>query len=338
MQKPKISIKQIAELANVSYPTVSRALRGEGRIGENTRKRILEIAQNHGYTPNLTARGLVSKRSGALGLVVTRFSDPFHSDIAEKIEIEANRKGYSLFIASNESLDRERELEIVRSFQGRNVEGIVVSSGREGARYLQLFRETNIPIVTINSHAEDGMAHSVCHDDFGGGCAIVQYLVKQGYEQVVYLGNSGAGKAQIDRLNAWRTILQKHGLSVGLNVNSPEGKIQNGASATEQLINQFGSKLRERRSAIWCFNDAMAWGALAVLHRHGFNVPNDIGVAGFDDIDTSAFAIPALTTWHQPRQEMASIAAQMIFAMIAQPEYPPTDLVMSGWLVPRHST
>ena len=338
MTKVTISIKKIAELAGVSYPTVSRALRNEGRIGEETRKRIVTIAREHGYTPNLTARGLVSKRSGALGLVFTRFSDPFHSDIAQKVEIEANRRGYSLFIASNETQDKERELEIVRSFQGRNVEGIIVSSGREGPRYSQLFRETNIPIVTVNSHAADHIGHSVCHDDYGGGCAIVQHLIKKGYQNIIYLGNGSADKAQSDRLRAWHDVLKKNSFVPAIHIDSPEGRVQDGAAATEQLLSQHSAQLRNMRSASWCFNDAMALGALSVLHRHGFAIPTDIGVAGFDDIDSSAFAIPALTTWHQPRQEMASVAAQMLFGLIEASDSPPADFVMPGWLVVRHST
>lgn len=338
MPKSNISIKKIAELAGVSYPTVSRALRSEGRISEETRKRIVTIAREHGYTPNLTARGLVSKRSGALGLVVTRFSDPFHSDVAQKVEIEANRRGYSLFIASNETQDTDRELEIVRSFQGRNVEGIIVSSGREGPRYMQLFRETNIPIVTVNSHAADNSGHSVCHDDYGGGCAIVQHLIKRGYQNIVYLGNASAGKAQTDRQQAWRDTLKQHLLVPSIQIDSPEGRVQDGAAATEQLLSQHNQKLRHQRSAIWCFNDAMAFGALAVLHRHGFVIPTDIGVAGFDDIEAAAFAIPALTTWHQPRQEMGAAAVQMLFNLIENPDAPPANAIMPGWLVVRHST
>lgn len=318
MIRRQISIKEIAELAGVSYPTVSRALRGEGRISEPTRSRILRIAHERGYTPSLAARSLISRRSYAIGLVFTNFTDPFHADIAEAIQTEANRHNYSVFMASVGSNDPQRELEVVRRLQAHRVDGVIVGSGRVGDRYDALFHETGIPIVLINSHADEQHIHSVCHNDLHGGQHMIEHLLARGYEQVAYIGNAQAGKVNADRYRAWHDTLSARGLSIHLACNGENGRIQNGVDAAECLLAAHDATLRARRSAVWCFNDAMAIGALTVLHKHGLRVPQDIGIAGFDGLDLTRFTAPALTTWRQPRQDMGVAAMQILMTCIQE--------------------
>jgi len=340
MSRRQVSIKEIADLAGVSYPTVSRALRGEGRMSESTRGRILRIAHDNGYTPSLAARSLVSKRSYAIGLVFTNFTDPFHADIAEAIHAEANRHNYSVLMSSIGSNDSQRELEVVQRLQAHRVDGVIVGSGRVGDRYDQLFHETGIPIVLINSHAEEQHVHAVYHDDFHGGTCMIEHLLARGYEQIAYIGNAQAGKVNLDRQRAWHDTLSRHGLSTAFLCNGENGQAQDGVDATEHLLAQHGAALRARRSAIWCFNDVMAIGALSALHKQGWRVPQDIGLAGFDGLALARFTSPALTTWRQPRHEMGVAAMQMLLACMNEnnPTPPMKNLVVRGELIIGEST
>ncbi|RME61434.1 MAG: LacI family transcriptional regulator, partial [Caldilineae bacterium] len=179
MARKRVSIKDIAAAAGVSHPTVSRALRGQGRMSEETRARILALAQEMGYTPNLVARGLVTQRTNSIGLVVTYIEDPFHSEIIRGVERIVQENGYSLFLAST-TADPEQELQVVRSFQGRNVDGIIVSASLVGDRYADILEELGIPIVLINCHAEGSNLYTVMHDDYAGAQQVVQHLIDTG--------------------------------------------------------------------------------------------------------------------------------------------------------------
>ena len=141
----------------------------------------------------MVARGLVTQRSLTVGLVVTNIADPFHSEVTQGVESVAFRAGYSLILATA-GVDPQREIEVVRSFQGRQVDGIIVSSSRVGNRYADLLQETGIPIVLINTHADGDNMHVVYHDDYAGMCQVVDHLLRRGYRRIAYLGNARAAR------------------------------------------------------------------------------------------------------------------------------------------------
>jgi DNA-binding LacI/PurR family transcriptional regulator len=338
MTSRQVSIKHIAELAGVSYPTVSRALRGQGRMSDATRQRIIAIAREHGYSPSLAARSLVSRRSYAFGLVVTNLADPFHGAVVQGVEQAANRHGYGILLAGT-STDPEHEIEIVRSFHGHRVDGIIVSSGSVGDRYADLFRETGVPIVLVNSHAEQRNVHSVCHDDYDGARAILRHLLERGHRHIAYLGNASAGKVQADRLRAWHDTAAEYNLPAAPVDHGESGNSADGARATERLLDEHAEILREHHSAIWCFNDAMAIGAISVLRRRGLGIPGQIAVAGFDDIEAAEYTSPPLTTWRQPRHDLGRAAAHMLLDLISgNGDGASCAMVLRGELIAREST
>ncbi len=339
MPQKRVSIKDIAEAAGVSHPTVSRALRGEGRMSDETRQRILELAQEMGYTPSLVARGLVTQRSHLIGLVITTFADPFHNEVVQGVEEEAIRHGYDIFVAST-GVNAEREKEVVRSFQGRQVDGIIVSSSRVGDDYADLLQETGIPIVLINSHIAGSRFHAVHHDDYAGGCQIMAHLLERGYRRIAYLGNARAGKANTDRHRAWEDSLQAAGLEAELAIYGPNGRLAGGVRATEALLPAARERWGAPPDAICCYNDTMAIGAMAVLHRCGLRIPDDVAVTGFDDIDVAAYLEPPLTTFHQPRHQLGVEAMQVMLSLLGQTNpHPPRQVrTLIGRLVVRRSS
>lgn len=348
--KQRISIKDIAEVAGVSAPTVSRALQGNGRVSETTRHHILSVAQQLGYTPSLVARGLVTQRSHCVGLVVTTFADPFHSEVAQGVEEEARRHDFSLFLASTD-VDPEREVKVVHSFQGRQVDGIIVSSSRVGNRYADLLQASGIPLVLINphimptasirrvTHVENDNIHAVYHDDYGGGRLLVEHLLTRGYRRIAYIGDARGGRITVERQRAWCDVLQEAGLEAIVTVNGPMGRLEDGVSAVEQLLHKAQIHWGRPPEAICCYNDMMAIGVLSVLTRYGFKIPDDVAVTGFDDIDVAAFTVPPLTTLHQPRREMGGQAMCILLNLInKQQNHQPRATVMLGDLVVRGST
>jgi DNA-binding LacI/PurR family transcriptional regulator len=345
----RVSLKDLAAQAGVSVPTVSRALHGRGRVAEDTRQQILQLAQELGYTPSLVARGLVTRRTLSVGLVVTTFADPFHNEVAQGVEEEARRHSYSIFLAST-GVDPQRELEVVRTFQGRRVDGIIVSSSRVGNRYAELLQETGIPLVLINTHVASDHISSISHDDYAGGCLLMRHLLDRGYRRIAYAGNERGVRTNAERRRAWEDTLAAAGLAPLLWAEGPNGRLEGGAIAGEQLLQ------RARRSsapdAIYCYNDTMAIGVMSVLRRYRLRIPGDVALTGFDDIDVAGYLDPPLTTLRQPRRRMGVEAMKMLLKLI-QPEnddknlhelplenrpITPQQILMQGELVVRDST
>lgn len=335
----RVSIKDIAEVAGVSAPTVSRALQQRGRMSETTRAHIIAVAEELGYTPSLVARGLVTQRSFAVGLVITSFIDPFHSEIAQSIEEEAARNGYHIFLAGA-SDDPDQELRVVHSLLGRQVDGIIISSSRVGNRYAELLQGSGIPLVLINTQVEGEHIHSIYHDDYAGSQLVIEHLLERGYRRILYVGNRQGERTNQARQQAWLDTLQAAGIVQSFPpCDSATGNIQGGVAAATDLLTW--------RQAAWglpdalaFYNDSMAIGAISVLSEQGLQIPGDIAVAGFDDIDVAAYTIPALTTVHQPRRAMGIRAIQTLLALIRQemPANAPQITKMLGELIVRKST
>lgn len=315
MAKKRVSIKDIAEIVGVSHPTVSRALRGQGRMSNETRERILAVAQEVGYTPSLMARGLVMQRSFCVGLLLPIFSDPFHSMVAQGIEAAASQHDYSVFLASTD-IDPEQEWEVARSFISRQVDGIIVSSSWVGDRYSELIQETGVPVVLVNPMVQSHAVPSVAHDDYQGGCDLVQHLIDAEHKHIAYLTNSRAGLSSLERRRAWRDVLQASGLAADLEVCSLAGGIEGGLEGAEQVLQRAHALWHQLPDAIFCYNDLMALGVISVLRQRDIGVPDDVAITGFDDLDVASIFDPPLTTMRQPRYALGVRALQLLVSLI----------------------
>ena len=337
--KKRVSIKDIAQLAGVSHPTVSRALRGEGRMAEETRTRIRAIAREMGYTPSMIARGLVSQRSYTVGLVINNLADPFNSEVAEGLEHEALRNNYSILLATA-TLNPQREFEVVRHFQSRQVDGIIVASSMVGNPYAELLQETGIPIVLINTQADGDNMHAVLHDDYGGMCKVVQHLIERGYRRIAHIGNADGSKTLIERRQAWSDTLLAAGLEPELFVIGKNGRFDGGVEAAEKLLPAADQLWGAPPDAICCYNDTMATGALTVLHNRGHHIPDEIAITGFDDVEFAAYLEPPLTTLRQPRRQMGETAMRLILELIGAPDPAARreQTILPGELIVRRST
>src|SRR4051794_15746186 len=159
-----VSIKDIARIAGVSHSTVSRALRNSPLIPPATAERIQKIAQEAGYTVSAIARSLVTRRTHAVGVVVTTIADPFNGEIVAGVEKTANENGYSVILANSQA-DPEREMAVVRSVHERRVDGILIASSRVGSLYRRMLAELNVPVVFLNNQQEGHPVHSVSIDN-----------------------------------------------------------------------------------------------------------------------------------------------------------------------------
>ncbi len=328
-----VSIKDIAKAAGVSHTTVSRALRDDPRISEQTRNLVHRLATEMGYSPSAIARGLATGKTNTVGMVVTTISDPFVAPIAQGTERKAMEAGYSL-ILSQSGADPDRELAAVRLLRERRVDGVIVTASRVGELYTPLLSELKVPIVLINNQKGGGYLHSIYVDDFAGAKMAVGLLIDLGHRDIAYIACPERERSNRNRMNGYKAALESRGISVNERlILQLEGKddMARGAAAVEEILS-----LDERPTALFCYNDMTAIGALQALHESGVRVPEDISIVGFDDVPISSVVCPALTTVAQPKEEMGVKAMEMLLALIEGEER--ENVVVKPRLVVRSST
>lgn len=312
-----VSIKDIARLAGVSHSTVSRALRHSPLIPEATAKRIQEIAKEQGYTASAVARSLVTRKTQAIGVVVTSIADPFNGDVVDGIEQVANRHGYSVILAMSQA-DRDREIAVVRSFQERRVDGILVASSRVGALYLPVLSELRIPIVLINNQGGGAQVHNVSIDNTGGAALATRHLIELGHRRIAYVGDRFGFQSDTERRDGYRQALTEAGIAIDPALEFlGDGKLDGGVLAAEQILAAKTNPNQTKPTAVFCYNDMTALGVMAEASRRGLSVPGDLSMAGFDDILFARLSQPALTTVRQPRFDLGARAMTMLLAVMS---------------------
>ncbi len=330
-----VSIKDIARAANVSHPTVSRALSDSPLVNGETAKRIRQIAASLGYRPSAIARSLATKKTKTIGVVVTSIADPFIADVISGVEEAANDHGYSVFLA-NSNANPEREVKVVHSFHERRVDGILVTASRVGALYVPLLSELKVPIVLINNqHPDetDKFIYSVTIDNIKASLEVMRHLIGLGHRRIAYIGDRGGFQSDTERLAGYREGLASAGYPfLPELVVHGDGKPEGGGQAMEQLL-----ALPNPPTAVFCYNDMSALGALRVLNGHGIRVPQDLSLVGFDDLAIASYTSPLLTTVSQPKQQMGRIAMDMLIKLLSRMDSK-TNIKVDGELIIREST
>ncbi len=207
----RASIKDIARLANVSHSTVSRALSGSTLISPETTDRIRRIAEVSGYRPSAAARSLVTSRSATIGVVVTTIADPFAAEVVLGIEDAANHHDYSVILA-NSNAEPDREVRVVRAFEERRVDGIIVTSSRVGAVYAETLSQTQVPIVLLNNQHPSEFMHSVMIDNLPASIQATRHLIELGHRRIAYIGDRFGCQSDTERFGGYRAALDHAGL------------------------------------------------------------------------------------------------------------------------------
>jgi LacI family repressor for deo operon, udp, cdd, tsx, nupC, and nupG len=327
-----VSIKDIAKAAGVSHSTVSRALADSPLVAEETKRRVRCLAKKMGYSPSAIARGLVTKRTQTVGLVVTTIADPFVSEVVRGIEETALDNGYSVILCDSNA-EPQREITAVRTLREKRVDGIIVTASRVGNLYLPLLEEVEVPIVLINNQRAGRYVYSVATDNVHGGEMITNHLLELGHRRIGYITGPEGASSSLDRLEGYKRALRAHRIKFTDSViSSGNGCPDGGERGMRQLL-----ALSPPPTAVFCYNDMTAVGAMAEARRMGFRVPQDFSVVGFDDIAFAAYVDPPLTTVEQRKYEMGQMAMGMVLDILAGADTVP-DITLQGQLVVRGSS
>ena len=333
-----VSIKDIAKAAGVSHPTVSRALRDSPLVSAETRARIKQLAEEMGYSPDARAQSLVRGSTRTVGVVVTTIADPFIAPVVQGIEDAAQQHGYTVILCNSHS-DREREISAVETLRSKRVDGVIVTSSRVGALYLDHLERIGVPVVLINNHNERSgrYTYSVSVDNRHGGKLATEHLLQRGHRRIAYVSGPADHSDDLDRLAGYREALDQAGMPFDPTlVVGGTGRADGGEQALPVLM-----ALEAPPTAVFCYNDMTAIGLMRAAQAAGLSIPTDLAVVGFDDIPFASYVRPPLSTVAQLKAEMGAWAMEMVLALIATSD-PIEDrfsnLVLEGQLIVREST
>ncbi len=332
------SIKDIAKITGVSHSTVSRALRQSSLISSETTERIRRVAQELGYWPSAAARSLKTNRTQVLGVIVSNIADPYFSELLYGVEECAQEKGYSLFIASSRH-DPDRERKIVQTMMEQRTDGVIICSSSFSTEQGRQLLNHGFPVVVINNQAADNFHFSIYHDDIDGSRQVTRHLVDLGHRRIGYMGNTRSGRTNTDRQAGFLSAMSEAELPVPAEYlyTTEGGEARTGFEAMNYFLN-----LATRPTAVFCFNDLMAIGALNACSLAGVPVPGQISIAGFDNISYSEYTTPSITTFDQPKHSIGREAANLLFSLldVETREWPDTQkvIILKGNLLVRNST
>ncbi len=328
------SIYELARRAGVAPSTVSKALRNDPRISVATRARIQALASDAGFTVNAAAQSLTTRRTLTIGLIISDYADPYNGLLMRGIEGAAIAAGYQLLVASAHEVG-VREIDIARTFRQRRVDGMIIVASHVSERHEHL--DPRIPVVLVAEKPalvpDRPFVGSLIVDDEAGARTMTQHLLTLGHRRIGYVAIGRASLASDARRAGYEDALRQAGIAPDPRlVVVPNRRDMAGVGAEGvQLLLPHGP------TAIFFYNDLAAIGGLRAVLDRGLRVPEQISIAGFDDLEISQLVTPPLTTMAQPRLEMGRMAAERLLAMIGGDD-DRTPMTAACTLIVRRST
>lgn len=307
----RVTMVDVAKAAGVSVMTVSRVINGKPDVSVATRQRVLEIAERLGYRPNRIARGLATKHTGTLGLVVPDVANPFFAEVARGVEHVAYAGGYNVFLCNTDE-DPAREMAVLRSLEEKRVDGLVLCSSRLEDKELRAALVHHSAAVLVNRRLEGDNMSAVLVDDEMGGWMATQHLLQAGHRAIGFLAGPLASRSGQQRHKGYRAALAAAGVRYDPHrVRHCSPTVEGGLHIARELLTA-----QLKLTALFCYNDLVAVGALQACAELGLHVPDDVAVVGFDDIFLAALVTPPLTTCHVARFDLGSQAMRLLLDRI----------------------
>jgi DNA-binding LacI/PurR family transcriptional regulator len=327
------TIQDVAKAAGVAASTVSRYLNGQLKVTPATEARLIDAVANLGYVPNVQAKNLARRRSGAIGFVVPEMSNPYFGSIADHVVEAVERRGLMVLLCASRS----------QAVKESSYIDLLASGAIDGMLYLGSFRSNErlaaaihggLPVVVVDEPiAGLPEVHSVVMDDYAGGYQAASYLVALGHRRIAFVSGPAELGSVCERRRGYCDALVKAGIDPEAQLNLPgHFTEQFGASALPRLL-----AAQEPPTAAFVASDYIALGMLSAAETHGIRVPEDLSVVGFDDIRFSQYVRPRLTTIRSPVERLAQIGVALLFDRMAGTAGPARTEVLPVELIVRES-
>lgn len=306
-----VTLEQVAQHAGVSPSTVSRILNGTAVVSALKQQAVAQAIAQLGFVPNPVARSLAGGRSHSVGVVTQAIDSPYYGGALRGIEQTLEAAGYSPLFTSGQ-WDVVEEARCIELLRARRVDGLIVLTGRLSDAALRGIAR-QLPVVVTGRNLKATNLFSLNFDNFEGGRLATRHLVSLGHRRIAFISGDPVHPDASERLRGYRSALEEASITPDPSLVVP-GKYheESGRVAIETLL-----QAKRSFSAVFAANDQMAMGAGLALHQHGLRVPDDVSLVGFDDLHTSRYMIPPLSTVHQPVEELGRLAALAMLDLLA---------------------
>ena len=324
-QTKRTTIKDIARAANVDPSTVTRALQDSPRVKQATRERIANLASELGYVPNMAARTLVNRKSGLIGVVIPDMTNPFFAELGRGIEDEAAKHDLRILFHDTRGVEAV-EREGVQLFLELKVDGLLVPMARSPQDYYDKL-SADIPVVHVN---RDEAKHHVNCDRLGGSLMIMRHLVELGHRRIGFV-RGPAGPWREPKMFAYREVLEDEGIDYDPDlIFTFDGSLESSQAIAGEIL-----ALDDPPTAVFAWNDINAIGLIHGLRDRGVRVPEDVSIAGHDDIQLAGCIDPPLTTVGWPMYELGQQSVRYLYSLghgqePGEPQVPAPRLVVRG--------
>ncbi|KZN97080.1 MULTISPECIES: catabolite control protein A [Aeribacillus] len=311
-----VTIYDVAREANVSMATVSRVVNGNPNVKPTTRKKVLEAIERLGYRPNAVARGLASKKTTTVGVVIPDVSSTFYSELARGIEDIATMYKYNI-ILSNSDQNKEKELHLLNTLLGKQVDGIVFMSGNITEEHVEEFKRSPVPIVLASTFDENNELPSVNINYEQAAYDAVKFLIDKGHKHIAYVsGPMEEPVNKVKKLKGYIRALEEAGLQYDEQfVVEGDYSYESGIEAFDKVL-----ELSPKPTAIFVGTDEMALGVIHAAQDKGYEIPKDFDVIGFDNTRLATMVRPRLTTVVQPSYDIGAVAMRLLTKLMNKEE------------------
>lgn len=305
------TVDDVARRAGVSTATVSRCLNDPARVREPTRKRVMDAVDALGYAPNFGARTLVLNRTNIMGAIIPTMDNSIFARGLQALQERLAEDDVTLLVSTS-NYSPERELAQIRALLSRGVDGLMLIGEARDERAYQLLYQRKAPFVLAWTWKRNCPHLCVGFDNEKAGAMVAREVMACGHQRLAMIAGITAGNDRAaERLKGVRRAAKKAGFPLPPDhVVEAEYSFEAARTAFMRLI-----ALNPRPTAVICGNDVLAVGALSGAERAGLDVPGEISIVGFDDIDIAQFTSPPLTTVHVPHRRMGRISAEKLLAM-----------------------
>jgi len=317
----------VALEAGVSQPTVSRALRGDPRVTEATRRRVLQAAERLGYVTSDRGRSLSTRRTSRIGVVVEDLDNPFYLELLDVLHERLERADVRMIVLTPQRNDPER---VERLVDG-SIDGAILTTTHLDSPMPAQLRSRRFPFVLLNRTVDDPAYASCAVDNHAGAIRLAEETLRAGHHAIAAVFGPETTSTGRDREAGIRAVL------AGAGVPLPAERTRRGRFTFESGYRGCTELLAagDRPTAVLCANDVVAFGAINAARGLGLAVPDDVSITGFDDIAMAAWEVFRLTTVRQDLRRMAETAVDLVLGLVDDPQAEPERVVLPADLVPR---
>ncbi len=342
MEKKRVTLRDVAKKANVSVATVSIVINGNNqmRIREKTRQRILDVARELNYQPDLNAQILKGKTSSMIGLLIPDITNPFYPEVVRGVTDKANSLGYNVILFNSDN-KLEQEAFFIDTLKSLKVAGVIIcgvdDGGEQEAALLATLDRDGIPVVAVDRGVLNGKIPSVMIENREACFEAVEYLIKGGHKRIAFVETGQSVGIMEDRFRGYKEALEAYGLEVSkdlfYHLKSTNLEYLHQANGLVKKIRRAKPKI----TAIFATADVVAIEIIRAAKQLNIRVPEDLSVIGFDDIQLAELIDPPLTTVWQPKYEMGQISMIVLNSMIKEELVAQKTVILAPKFIPRKS-